>query len=59
MMVSPMTKRMPPRTCMRVAGLGKMKKDRKRVRALRAVVVIVEAKAPNFLVSAATHVTPK
>jgi hypothetical protein len=36
-----------------------MKKERKSVRAFRAVVVMVEARAPNFLVSAATHVTPK
>jgi len=39
--------------------LGKIKKERKSVKAFRAVVVIVEARAPNFLVKAATHVTPK
>jgi len=55
----PSTNKTPPKTCIPVAGLGKMKKERKSVRAFRAVVVMVEARAPNFLVSAATHVTPK
>ena len=56
---NPSTNRTPPKTCIPVAGLGKIKKERKSVKAFRAVVVIVEARAPNFLVRAATHVTPK
>jgi len=58
-MKSPMTNKSPPNKCIAVAGLGKMKKDKKRVRAFLAVVVIEEVNAPNFLVMAATQVTPK
>ena len=55
----PEVKRTTPSKCPKTKGLGKTMKERSRVSAFRAVVVMAATSAPKRFVKAATHETPQ